>query len=602
MRRSVRQLVSGLAVIGLATGHGTAASAVSITRADYEACQARDEQSFRAAIEAVTTRSLQTGIAHFDYAAAVAEEWRKNGLDDIVDGRVDAAIAEVREETSTGDRLRSIVDSEMARRIAEKVAERAYRSEALKTAIEALAVGVGKEVGKRLELATHDAAEPTARCLQAFLGPRYGSSVARTVAAGVGRELALAPNAGEASVGAGTVLRQSGEGITGAAILLVRRQLANMAQRIGQRIVGSVLSRLVSVVAGGVGVVLIAKDLWDLGGGVFPIIAAEMKSEATKERVRAELARAIAEQISVHVNEIGTRAADRIIEIWREFRRAHAKVLDLAEQNAAFRSYLDSLKPESVPRLDEVVALVLASEGEGAVLQRLQNGTLHEAVTALPPEALLIARETRSLETALRWNALAGSHLPKVLDTELHQRAVPEAFTSASLQRLLALEDRLAVARLGALDRAARETLFELEPSALKPLARSLGEAELATLARYLTGLAKEPREVVLRAVAERPGRMQALAAENVRDAILASRDQSAAVGIMLREGGWADPGAMFEVFRLAWEGRVSPVLVWERHPIAVVALFLLALVPLLMLRRLFYARRPRESAEPRSR
>ena len=598
-----RHVVSGIATIAVAAGHALPSVAMETTRAEYEACQARDEQEFRAAIEAITTRSLQTGIANFDYAAAVAEEWRKAGLDEIVDRRVDLAVTEVREETSTADRLRSIVDSEMARRIAEKIAERTYRSDAMRAALEGLAIGVGKELGRHLELASHDAAGPAARCLQAFLGPRYGDAVARMVATGASKELALNPNKGEAGVGAGAVLRQSTEGITGAAILLVRRQLASMAQRVGQRIVGSVLSRLVSVVAGGVGVVLIAKDLWDLSGGVFPIIAAEMKSPATKEKVRAELAKSIAEQFAEHVKEIGVKSADRIVEIWREFRRAHAKVLDLAEQNAAFRSYLDALKPESLPRLDEAVALVLASEGEAAVLQRLQNGTLDEAVKKLPPEALAIARDTRSLETALRWNALAGADLPRVLDYELHQRAAPDVFTRTSLQRLVALADRVAVARLAGLDRSTRETLFELEPDALKSLARSLSEAELSTLAHYLTGLAKDPRERVLRAVAERPGRMQILASARVRDAILASRDQGAAVAMMLRErAGLLDPGALIGDLRLAWDGSVSPVLIWESHFVAVVALGALALVPLLMLRRLFYRGRSRGAAKPSAR
>ena len=36
---------------------------------------------------------------------------------------------------------------------------------------------------------------------------------------------------------------------------------------------------------------LIAKDIWDFRYGVLPIIATEMKSADTKEKVRAELAR-----------------------------------------------------------------------------------------------------------------------------------------------------------------------------------------------------------------------------------------------------------------------------------------------------------------------
>ena len=69
------------------------------------------------------------------------------------------------------------------------------------------------------------------------------------------------------------MLVEGSEGIAGTVVLVVRRQLANMAARIGQRVVGSILSRLVSVVAGGVGLVLIAKDIWDFRHGVLPIVA-----------------------------------------------------------------------------------------------------------------------------------------------------------------------------------------------------------------------------------------------------------------------------------------------------------------------------------------
>ena len=116
------------------------------------------------------------------------------------------------------------------------------------------------------------------------------------------------------------MLIEGGEGIAGTVVLVVRRQLANMASRIGQRIVGSILSRLVSVVAGGVGLVLIAKDIWDFRHGVLPIVATEMKSKETKDKVREELAKSIAEQINDSVKEISEKTAERVVEIWLEFR------------------------------------------------------------------------------------------------------------------------------------------------------------------------------------------------------------------------------------------------------------------------------------------
>ncbi len=349
-----------------------------------------------------------------------------------------------------------------------------------------------------------------------------------------------------------------------------------------------------SVVASGVGVVLIAKDIWDFRHGVLPIIADEMKAKTTKDKVREELAKSIAEQIHDSIKEISDKTAERVVEIWLEFRRAHAKVLEIAERQDGFKRFLDTVKPDDMPRLDEIVALVLAGEGEPGVLKRLDDGTLHRAVTGLPPGSIEIAREARSLEAALQWSAVAGDSLPKVVEYEVHRRAKPDAFTKASLQRLLGLEDRLAITRLASLTPAARTPLFELETAELKSLARVLDETQLDSLSRYLTSLDKASAQRVLRAVAQTPARMAELGKPRVRDAILASSDQAAAVGMMLQANSMPDPNLMLEHLRLVLDGRVSPLLLWEKHPASLVATAFLALALLLMMKRLLFGTRAR--------
>jgi hypothetical protein len=565
-----------------------------MTRAEYEACQARDENGFRAAIETLTRRGLESGLANVDYKILIADEWRRGNIDDIIDREVDRAIGEVREESSWFKLWSTLASREKAQELATTAAERVYRSDPMKKAIEGLATGLGKEIGKRIELATIDTAGPATQCMQAFLGRRYGSTVARIVADGAGKEYSIDPAKGGAQVSTGQVLVEGGEGIAGTVVLVVRRQLANMATRIGQRIVGSILSRLVSVVASGVGVVLIAKDIWDFRHGVLPIIADEMKAKTTKDKVREELAKSIAEQIHDSIKEISDKTAERVVEIWLEFRRAHAKVLEIAERQDGFKRFLDTVKPDDMPRLDEIVALVLAGEGEPGVLKRLDDGTLHRAVTGLPPGSIEIAREARSLEAALQWSAIAGDSLSKVVEYEVHRRAKPDAFTRASLQRLLGLEDRLAITRLASLTPAARTPLFELETAELKSLARVLDETQLDSLSRYLTSLDKASAQRVLRAVAQTPARMAELGKPRVREAILASSDQAAAVGMMLQANSMPDPNLMLEHLRLVLDGRVSPLLLWEKHPASLVATAFLALALLLMMKRLLFGTRAR--------
>ena len=565
-----------------------------MTRSEYEACQARDEGGFRAAIEQLTRRGLETGLANVDYKALVADEWRRGNIDDIIDREVDRAIGEVRDESSWFKLWSTLASREKAQELATTAAERVYRSDPMKKAIEALATGLGKEIGKRIELATIDTAGPATQCMQAFLGRRYGTTVARIVADGAGKEYSVDPIKGGAQVSTGQVLLEGSEGIAGTVVLVVRRQLANMATRIGQRIVGSILSRLVSVVASGIGLVLIAKDIWDFRHGVLPIIAGEMKSKDTKDKVREELAKSIAEQIHDSIKEISDKTAERVVEIWLEFRRAHAKVVELADRQDSFKRFLETVKADDMARLDEIVALVLAGEGEPGVLKRLDDGTLHRAVTGLPPGSIEIAREARSLETALQWSAVAGDSLPKVVEFEIHRRAKPEDFTKASLQRLLGLEDRLAITRLASLTPASRTPLFELETGDLKSLARVLDETQLDSLSRYLTSLDKASAQRVLRVVAQTPTRMAELGKPRVRDAILASSDQAAAVGMMLQANSMPDPTLMMEHLRLVLDGRVSPLLLWEKHPASLVATAFLALALLLMMKRLLFGTRPR--------
>ncbi|HEX5999376.1 MAG TPA: hypothetical protein VFZ16_08255, partial [Hyphomicrobiaceae bacterium] len=409
-----------------------------------------------------------------------------------------------------------------------------------------------------------------------------------------GREYSIDPAKATAQIGTGQLLIEGKEGIAGVIVLVVRRQLTNMAARMGQRVIGSILTRLVASVAGIIGVVLIAKDIWDFRHGVLPIVADEMKGAATKEKVRQELAVTIKDHIDQSLQEIAQSTADRVMQIWGDFRRAHTKVLELAERNADFRRLLDSLRPADLPRLDEVVDLVLASEGEDGVVRRLGDGTLHKAVLSLSPAALQIAREARSLEVALEWSAIAGDSLGKVVDLEIHRRSTPEAFSKATLARLITLDDRVATLRLAALPPATRDILLELDNPGVINLARGLDESQLTSLARYLTALEKPSAQRILSAVGQNPARMAELASPRVREAIIASRDQAAAVAMMLQAETAVDPTALIAHSRLVLDGRVSPVLLWEKHTTALLAAGLLALILLALLKRLLFPTRPR--------
>ena len=252
----------------------TARAASAMTRAEYEACQARDEHGFRAAIEAADApgagdRPRQRRLQGPGRRRMAARQHRRHhrprgrpghrrgarGIE-LVQAVVDTGLA--REGAGAGHHGRRAG-------LSFRRHEEGHRGD-----------GDGRRQGDRQahrarhhrhgRLRRRNACRPSSAAATA-------ATVARIVADGAGKEYSIDPIKGGAQVSTGQVLVEGSEGIAGTVVLVVRRQLSNMATRIGQRIVGSILSRLVSVVAGGVGLVLIAKDIWDFRHGVLPIIA-----------------------------------------------------------------------------------------------------------------------------------------------------------------------------------------------------------------------------------------------------------------------------------------------------------------------------------------
>lgn len=554
---------------------------------DDQKCQTANEIEFRSSLEMLLQRSLQFEMNKFNYRYRVGEEWRKLEIGTILDGEVDRVVDEVRNEMSWSALWKSLSNSEKARDLANLVTERVYNSDKMKKSIEELASGVGHSLGTHLEIVTPEAANPALDCLHQFLGPRYGSTVAGVITESARKEFQLGVQGGTAELSANNLLKESSGGVAGVAILILRRQLTNLTERLGQRVVGSVLTRLVSVVAGSVGLALIAKDLWDLRYGVLPIIGEEMKSEDSKNKVQDELANSISEQIGIHLKDIAAKSTERIFTIWSEYRAAHNAILDFASRNEEFRTFLDGLRPELVSRLDEVAALILSTEGEAGILNRLGNGQLEEAINHLPEPALEIARQTRSIDLAIAWNGLAGGQIDKVVFYELFQRTSPSAFTKESLKKVLALENPLAVKRLAMVQPEIRDGLFEMDALTLSEMVRSHGEKDLSILATYITGLKSSSRQFFLSLVVKTPLRFEVLKYPYIQEAVLKSADQTAALEMLVRDPDLITWGTLKSDLALVFAGKVHPPLLWHTHPYALGGALFCLFVLFILLRRL---------------
>ena len=310
-------------------------------------------------------------------------------------------------------------------------AERVYRSDAMKKALEGVASGIGKEIGKRIELATVDTAGPATQCVQAFLGPRYGATIAAIVATGTGRECGVDPSQGGARVSTGQVLVEGTDSARWSRRAAGAQAAINMASaRIGQRVVGSILGRLVSVVAGGVGLIPIAKDIWDFRHGVLPIIAHGDEVKDTRTRCAMSWPSPSASRSATASRRSATRPP---IAWWRSGSSSAALTPRWWSWPTAkwpSSSFLDTVKPDDLAKLDEG-----GSAGAGRARGDAASPGAWTTARCIVPSADCRPAPSRSPARRNRWRRpCSGRPWPatawsKVVEFEIYRQARPDAFT-----------------------------------------------------------------------------------------------------------------------------------------------------------------------------
>ena len=595
MRTLVAWTLTWAAIASLVTQPPLVAYAQSPVVVTVDECRNLSDTDVRDRIRDLASTSLKAELTAIDYAALVNTYWVKAGVDARIDQEIDDAVAFVRSDTTWADRAYSTVSRSSATRYATAVADKAYNSQGFKDALNEVATGVAKDAGARIEQATSRISNPVIACVQTALQSRYGGAIAAVFAQE--SEKNLEANAGQPPVKINTsdLVASNAASISGMILVVTRRVIAKVVQSVGTRIAGVVASRIVSSVAGLVGLALIAKDVYDAGDGVFPIIAERMKSDETKVLIKDEIGKSIQTDISQQVSAIAQETSERLYAAWLDFKQKYNRLLALSEKYPAFAEFLKDRRLDQLGRLAQIVDILYGTEGEQKVLERVANGSLNKALLDLTDAGLVIAEEQKSIEKALRWTAVAGRELPRVVDLGIYRWLPVEGLTSENLQKILSINDRIAVGRIANLDPQARDYILSLPGDQMRDFARRLNDRQLAAFADYERNLEPIAAKRLLRAVADDPAVMLELTAEGLREAIYKSRDQLAALNMVIHDD--ASLTSLFNYTRifkdaqLVQNGVVSFRVFWERYWAAVLLGGFLLLVLLSWLRRLLFGR-----------
>ncbi len=592
MRRLLAWTLTWAAIASLVGQSPRAAFAQTPLVVTVDECRNLTDAEVRDRIRDVASTSLKSEVASIKFPELVNLYWAKADVSARIDREIDAAIALVRADTNWADRAYSTVSQSSAKRYATAVADKTYNSEGFKDALNELATGVAKDAGVQIEKATAKISNPIIACVQTALQSRYGGAIAQVFAQESQKNLEASADQPPVKIEASDLVASNAASISGMVLVLTRRVIGKVVQSVGSRIAGVVASRIVSSVAGLVGLALIAKDIYDAGDGVFPIIEERMKSEETKLLIKDEIGKTIQADITQQVGQIAQETAERLYAVWLDFRQKYNRLLSLSERNAAFADFLKDRRLDQLGKLGQIVDILYGTEGENKVLERVANGSLNRALLDLTDAGLVIAEEQKSIDNALRWTALAGKDLPRVVDLGVYRWLPIEGLTSETLQKILSINDRIAVARIANLDAQSRELILSFPADQMREFARRLNDRQLAAFADYERNLDPSAAKRLLRAVADDPSVMLDLTTEGIREAVFGSRDQLAALNMIIHDdASLFNYGRILKDADLVKKGLVSYRVFWERYWVAVLIAGFVLIVLLSWLRRLLFGR-----------
>jgi hypothetical protein len=555
-------------------------------------CRNLADAEVRDRIRDVAATSLKTELAAIDFAALVNKFWAKSDVNARIDREVDAAIALVRADTSWTDRAYSTVSSSAAKGYATAVAEKTYNSQGFKDALNEMATGVAKDAGAQIEKATAKISNPIITCVQTALQSRYGVAIAQVFAQESQKNLEGNAEQQPVKIGASDLVVSNAASISGLVLVVTRRVIGKVVQTVGTRIAGVVASEIVSAVAGIVGLALIAKDIYDAGDGVFPIIAERMKADETKLMIKDDIGKTIQADMSQQVGQIAQETSERIYSVWLDFKQKYNRLLSLSEKNPTFGEFLRDRRLDQLGKLGQIVDILYGTEGEKKLMERVADGSLNRALLDLSDAGLVIAEEQKSIDKALRWSALAGKDLPRVVDLGVYRWLPVEGLTTETLQKILSINDRIAVARIANLDAKSRELILSFPADQMREFARRLNDGQLAAFADYQRNLDAKAAKRLLRAVSDDPSVMLDLTAEGIREGIFGSRDQLAALNMILHDdASLFSYSRVFNDVELVEKGLVSYRVFWERYWVGVLIAGFVLLILLSWLRRLLFGR-----------
>lgn len=485
-------------------------------------CQSLSREQLRTEIETAALSAISASSSSFDIEGIVNRAWADVGMDATVDAEVNAAVANLRADSSYWNLLLSGWSTGKAVEFAERVAEEAFTSASFTAKLNELSTEIGSDIAALVNAELARGASIAFLCLREYVGAAYSESLFAAFESSAAQQVAAADINPE--IDAPGLSDMHMPGLTGAGIIVVtevgRRVGAKITQKLAQRVAGKVVGRVAGragssflpVVGWVVGIGLIVWDLWEGTDGALPQIEVALSSEEVKAQIRAEVADAVRVSLPEEASIVALETAVSMLEEWDAFCGRYALVCNVAAENPSFRSLLATLPLDQLERLSALEEAILTEMGRRELDRSIETGAL-DALLRLPDSAVLVLTATRSVSETLAWGDLAGGNLDQVVAVGLPGHIPASEVSTDGLYKLLNLNDGVAARKLATVARPERNSLLALPLNLITEIATRFEPDALAEAGAFLGTLPQAEREIAAAALASGSATLEQLRA-----------------------------------------------------------------------------------------
>jgi len=535
-------------IVGLHATGVYAHAPILQTGQTLQECDVVAEDVLQDELNRVTQQVFGTAMDNVDLAAMVDTQWQAVGIDAVIDAEVDAAVGRVRGEKDLWDTFLSGWSADKAQDLTRTVANYTFESAAFQGKIDELSSAVANDLALEIAVLSAESVSAAFFCLQTFISGNYSQALLRTFEDEVQsatQDVDFA-QADAFEPGILSVLDQHKTALGGVGVIIAaqvaKRIVVNIGKTISKRVAGKIVGRVVGragstliPLAGWlIGAGLIAYDVYSGRDGALPQIQTSLKSVEVKTAIRGEIVGSIEPEFRRELPQVARDISNELFNEWRDVKRNIRQVLDLAATNPAFSTILGGLdSPAELSKLVNLVGIALPALGQAQFEQAIANGMVAQAL-AQPESSFAIIEASKSLQSAIAWSQMAGSLIEAVVEYEIYKHKAPEELGKPLLEKLVAVDDGAAIAKLVLLDSPALEALLTLSSSNVNTLADQLSAQELAVVATYLPQLDQAQQNQLVTRLIDQPALIQQLQNPAVQKQIVAGADIGATLAFLV--------------------------------------------------------------------